>query len=257
LWNGRPSGFGYFLFAGGGGLATMEGMTVSDHLALLLLGLLGTGHCVGMCGPFALAASAGGGGVAGVVSRSLAYQVGKTLTYVFLAVLFNLAGGWLAGQGTLPWLQNAMSAAVGLAMIALGLAYALELRLSPGALRRLDGSRWCGAVGAVLRAPTWWRSVLIGWLNGFLPCGLSLMALVYAAGFGSVIGAAAGAALFGAATLPGLLLVALFGMKLLQTHRRWLLRLAGVALVLMGALTTVRGVPAVHEWVHAHTVVPW
>lgn len=245
-----------FLIASLAGAATMAVMTAGDYLALLLMGLLGTGHCIGMCGPFALAAAAGGGGAAGVVSRTLAYQLGKTLTYVFLAVLFSLVGGWLGGEGALPWLQNAMSAGVGLGMMALGLAYALELRLAPGTLRWVDGSRWCGAVAAVLRAPTWWRSVLIGWLNGFLPCGLSLMALVYAAGFGSVAGAAAGAALFGAATIPGLSLVALFGMKLLQTHRRWLLRLAGATLVVMGLLTIIRGVPAVHAWFHAHTVIP-
>lgn len=246
-----------FLFARPSWRVTMGAMTAGDYLALLLMGLLGTGHCIGMCGPFALAAAAGGGGVAGVVSRNLAYQLGKTITYVFLAVVFSLVGGWIAGGGALPWLQNVMSAVVGLGMIALGLAYALEVRLSPGALRWVDSSRWCGAVGAVLRAPTWWRSVLIGWLNGFLPCGLSLMALVYAAGFGSVAGAAAGAALFGAATVPGLLLVALFGMKLLQTYRRWLLRLAGATLVAMGAMTIVRGVPVVHEWFHMHTVIPW
>ena len=232
-------------------------MTSGDYLALLLMGLFGTGHCIGMCGPFVVAAAAGPGGAAAVVGRSLAYQLGKTLTYVFLAVLFSVVGGWIAGGGVLPWVQNAMSAAVGLGMVALGLAYLLELRLSPGAQRWIDGSRWCGALGAVLRAPTWWRSVLIGWLNGFLPCGLSLMALVYAAGFGSVTHAAAGAALFGAATIPGLTLTALFGAKLLAGGRRWLLRLAGATLVVLGVITIVRGVPAIHEWFHAHTVVPW
>lgn len=236
----------------------MAAMTAGDFFALLLMGLLGTGHCLGMCGPFVIAAASGPGGVAAVVGRSLAYQVGKTLTYVFLAVLFSLVGGWVAGHGALPWLQNAMSAAVGLAMVLLGLVYAFEVRLSPGAARWLDGGRWCGAVGTVLRAPSWWRSVLIGWLNGFLPCGLSLMALVYAAGFGSVTAAAAGAALFGAATIPGLTLAAVFGVKLLAGNsRRWLLRLAGATLVVMGLLTIVRGVPVVHEWFHAHTVLPW
>lgn len=232
-------------------------MTAGDYFALLLMGLLGTGHCLGMCGPFALAAATGPGGVAGIVGRNLAYQAGKTVTYVFLAVLFNLVGGWLAGSGALPWLQNAMSVAVGLGMIALGFAYAFEVRLSPGALRKLEGARWCGALGSVLKAPTWWRSLLIGWLNGFLPCGLSLMALVYAAGFGSVFGAAAGAALFGAATIPGLLLAAILGVQVLARGRRWLLRLAGATLVAMGAMTIVRGVPAIHEWFHAHTVIPW
>lgn len=246
-----------FLFAALAVGARIGPMTAGDYFALLLMGLLGTGHCLGMCGPFALAAAAGPGGVAGIVGRNLAYQLGKTLTYVFLAVLFNVVGGWIGGGGALPWLQNAMSAAVGLAMMALGCAYALELRLTAGALRWLDGGRWCGALGAVLRAPTWWRSVLIGWLNGFLPCGLSLMALVYAAGFGSVVGAAAGAALFGASTVPGLLLAAILGVRVLARGRRWLLRLAGATLVAMGAITIVRGVPVIHEWFHAHTVVPW
>ena len=73
----------------------------------------------------------------------------------------------------------------------------------------------------------------------------------------STVRPAVGAALFGAATVPGLLLVALFGMKLLVTHRRGLLRLAGATLVAMGALTIVRGVPAIHAWFHAHTVISW
>lgn len=232
-------------------------MSAGDLLALLLMGLLGTGHCIGMCGPFAIAAG-GGGGLGGVVGRSLAYHAGKTLTYVFLAVLFSVVGGWVAGSGALPGLQNVMSAVVGIAMMALGLAYALEVRLSPGLVRRLDGGRWCGAAAALLRAPTWWRALLIGWLNGFLPCGLSLMALVYAAGFGSVAAAALGAMLFGAATAPGLVLTAMLGSGLFSgAGRRWLLRLAGATLVVLGAVTIVRGVPAIHEWFHRHTVVPW
>lgn len=231
----------------------MGAMPSGDYLALLLMGLLGTGHCVGMCGPFALAA-AGTGRPAAVLRRSLAYQLGKTLTYVFLALLFSVVGGWIAGDGALPWLQNVFGAVVGGAMVALGLLYAFELRLPPGLTRWLEGGRWCGAAAAVLRAPTWWRAVLIGWLNGFLPCGLSLMALVYAAGFGSALDAALGAALFGAATLPGLTLTALGGARLLAGRRRGLLRLAGAALVLMGVLTIVRGVPAVHTWFHALTM---
>jgi len=63
--------------------------------------------------------------------------------------------------------------------------------------------------------------------------------------------------LFGAATIPGLTLTALFGAKLLAGGRRWLLRLAGATLIVLGVITIVRGVPVIHEWFHAHTVVPW
>ena len=239
----------------GEGTAEHRAMTPADYLAVILLGLLGTGHCIGMCGAFAVAASAGSGGPGRALFRQLAYQAGKTLTYVFLAVLFATVGGWAAGTGLLPWLQNAGGVAVGLGMIALGLAYAMEFRPGPGLWRRLDGRGWCAAAGAVLRATTPLRSLLIGWINGFLPCGLSLMALVYVAGFGSVAAAAGGAALFGLATLPGLLVVALAGQQVFVRSRRGLLRLAGVALVVLGLLTLVRGVPAVHAWLHRHLMM--
>ena len=240
-----------------GGSPQSGGMSGADYLAVFLMGLLGAGHCIGMCGAFSLAASAGAGGPGRILGRQIAYQGGKALSYVFLAVLLTLVGGWLAGAGPLPWLQNAVGALVGGFMIALGLAYALELRLTPGVVRFWESNRVCGAVSAVLQAPTLWRSLLIGWVNGFLPCGLSLAALAFAASFGSVVDAAGGAALFGLATLPGLLAVTLVGRGVFGRGRRWLLRLAGATLVIMGLLTIVRGVPAVHAWFHAHTVLPW
>jgi hypothetical protein len=231
-------------------------MTTADYGAIFLMGLLGTGHCIGMCGAFALAASAGAGSTFAIVRRQLAYQAGKTLTYVFLAVVVALAGGWVAGTGVLPQLQTILGVGVGLFMVALGLGYALEFRWSARLARWGENSPVCAAAAAMLRTRTIAGSLLIGWLNGFLPCGLSLAAIVYAASFGSVVGAAAGAALFGLATLPGLLLVALVGQRAFDGSRRWLLRLAGATLVLMGLLTMVRGVPAVHAWFHAHTMLP-
>jgi sulfite exporter TauE/SafE len=49
-----------------------------------------------------------------------------------------------------------------------------------------------------------------------------------------------------------LLAVGLLGQRVGVTHRRWLVRLGGIALVLFGVLTLVRGVPAVHMWMHEH-----
>lgn len=232
-------------------------MTVADYTALLLMGLLGTGHCLGMCGAFALAASAGTTRAGGILLRQVLYQTGKALTYVFLAVVFAFASSLLTGTNWFTGAQNVFGAVVGLFMIALGVAYAFEVRLAPALTRRWEGSRVCGLVTGVLQAPTAWRSLFVGWLNGFLPCGLSLAAIGYAASFGSVLDAAAGAAVFGLSTLPGLAALALVGPKLVAGGaRRWLVRAAGVSLLVLGALTVVRGVPAVHAWFHEHTVIP-
>jgi sulfite exporter TauE/SafE len=62
----------------------------------------------------------------------------------------------------------------------------------------------------------------------------------------------AGAYLFGFATMPGLLAVALLGQRIHAGARRWLVRASGVALVIFGVLTLVRGEPRVHAWFHEH-----
>jgi sulfite exporter TauE/SafE len=96
------------------------------------------------------------------------------------------------------------------------------------------------------------KSVLIGWINGFLPCGLSMMALLALANTGSTVGVVTGAYVFGFATMPGLLALGLFGQRLGANPRRWLVRVGGVALIFFGVLTLMRGQPAVHAWMHEH-----
>lgn len=232
-------------------------MTAADYGALFLMGLLGTGHCLGMCAPFALAASAGANRVGAILWRQMLYQFGKALTYVFLAVLLAAVSSFLAGSGA-DWLvgaQNVLTVIVGVLMIGLGIGYTFEVRLAPALAKRWEGSRLCSFATGILQAQSAWRCVAIGWINGFLPCGLSFAAIGYAASFGSVVDAAGGAALFGLSTLPGLAALALLGGKLFAGNsRRWLVRAAGITLILFGLITLVRGVPSVHAWFHELTV---
>ena len=227
-------------------------MFFSDYLGVFVLGLLGTGHCVGMCGAFAVAAGAGAGGAWRVVARQVSYQLGKATSYVFVGVLLLLAGQWVEAQTSLENFQTILGWIAGAVMIVAGLAYALEVRLPPVIARWWQGSAACGALGGLWRSPSLFKSLLIGWVNGFLPCGLSLMALLYLVSFNSAKGVVLGAYIFGLATTPGLLVVALAGQKIGLARRRWLVRASGVALVIFGALTLVRGQPAVHHWMHRH-----
>lgn len=180
-------------------------MVFSDYVGVLVLGLLGTGHCVGMCGAFALAASAGVGGPGRVVMRQVSYQIGKATSYMFLGVLLLLAGQWVEARTSLEHFQNVLGLIAGTVMIVAGLAYALELRLPPVVARWWLGSATCAALGGLWRSPSLFKSLLIGWVNGFLPCGLSLMALLYLVSFNSVQGVVLGSYVFGLATLPSTL----------------------------------------------------
>jgi sulfite exporter TauE/SafE len=227
-------------------------MSWSDYAGVFLLGLLGTGHCVGMCGGFALAVGAGAPGKARVVVRQLAYQLGKATSYLLIGVVLLLAGSVAGGAGGIGGARNAAGILAGALMVVLGLAYASEWRGPPWLGRWLEGSRMCGALTALWRSPSLLKSVLIGWVNGFLPCGLSLAALLYLTSFGSVPVLAVGVYVFGLATMPGLLAVSLLGQGWSVSRRRWLVRASGVVLVVFGLLTVIRGVPAVHHWFHEH-----
>ncbi len=220
------------------------------------MGLLGGAHCAGMCAPFALAISVGAKGRAGLLlTRHVAYQLGKATAYVFLGVLLFLAAGWVDIQAPLGRAQDWLAWVAGGLMVLLGLGYAFGWRWSA----RLAGEggwtgRACGVLRALWTAPTLWRAVLTGWLNGFLPCGLSFAALFFLVSRGSLEGVVAGAYVFGLGTLPALFVVGWLGDRFSARARGVWLRVAGVLLALFGVLTVLRGSEAVHHWFHHHTV---
>ena len=185
-----------------------------------------------------------------LLMRQATYQLGKATAYVFLGVLLTLATGAVVHTEGMSTFSQVLGWIVGGIMILGGIAQLAGMRIGSRAERFLSGNSFCAAAFAAARAPTLARSLLIGWVNGFLPCGLSFSALLYMARFGSVLDTTAGAYVFGLGTLPGLWLVAAIGQRFSARHRAVWVRFSGVALVLLGALTIVRGVPAVHEWMH-------
>ena len=231
-------------------------MNWSDYGAVAVMGLLGSAHCVGMCAPFALAVSAGARGKAGLLfARHLAYQMGKATAYVFIGVLLLLAAGWADIVVPLGRMQDWLAWVAGGMMVAIGLGYLFAWRWS-AAFAREGGStgRVCGALGALWSAPSLWRCVLTGWINGFLPCGLSLAALLYLVSRDSLEGVVAGAYVFGLGTLPALLVFGWLGDRVSARLRGRGLRLAGLLLAAFGVLTIFRGADAVHHWFHEHAL---
>ncbi len=93
-------------------------MTWFDFSAVILMGLAGSGHCVGMCGGFALAIGRGAPGAGSLTARHAAYTAGKALTYVFLAVLLAAGFGLVGRTGWLSLTQMVLSIAAGAFMIA-------------------------------------------------------------------------------------------------------------------------------------------
>lgn len=222
------------------------------------MGLLGGAHCAGMCAPFALAVSAGAAGRGTLmIARHIAYQLGKATAYVFLGVVLFVALGWTDAATPLAKIQDWVAWIAGATMIVIGAGHAFGWRWAAAAAGQ-GGCGWagraCGALRALWNAPSLWRCALIGWVNGFLPCGLSLAALLYLASRDSLEGLVAGCYVFGLGTTPALLALGWLGARFSPRAAGRALRVAGVALALFGVLTIFRGSPAVHGWFHEHTV---
>src|SRR5271165_7145734 len=100
------------------------------QLPLVFLGgLLGSAHCVGMCGGFALSIGMGAPSLGSNLQRQLTYTLGRVLTYAFLGVVAGYAGFWLSRKtGTLVNVQAGLSMVAGGLLVFQGL---LALGLLP------------------------------------------------------------------------------------------------------------------------------
>lgn len=205
-------------------------------------GLLGSGHCVGMCGPLALSLGAGGVGLRSNLRRQLVYSAGRVFTYAFCGAAAGFAGAWLGGQTRALVVAQAWLALIaGIMLLFVGLS---TVGLLPRPALRLIGRAPCGAAQALktfLTAPGWTSVFLAGVGTGFIPCGLVYAFLLKASSTGSIWGGGLTMTLFGLGTVPLMVLTGSGGSLLSLTTRTRMLRLAGWCVVLAGAVTATRG----------------
>ncbi|HUH38087.1 MAG TPA: sulfite exporter TauE/SafE family protein, partial [Spongiibacteraceae bacterium] len=202
----------------------------------LLLGLLGSGHCLGMCGGLAGAFGLGGQGRVGL--KLIGYNLGRISTYTLLGAVLGLLG---AGAVHLaPELARVLRGAAGLLLIALGLfisGWWMGLtRLEKVGLivwRRLQPLR------QRLPAPSGMGSAyLLGTVWGLLPCGLVYSTLALALSSGRPGPAALTMFCFGLGTLPSMLASGAASQQLRQlVQRRGLRNLAGLVMIGFGLWT--------------------
>lgn len=223
-------------------------------LAMWVAGLLGSlGHCMGMCGPIVAAfgvAQARTGGRPWL--RQLLFQLGRVVTYGILGAAIGFLGGFSRlkevqdmhaccrpeGQALIAaqawsW-QIWVKLAIGVLMVLLGLFLLLGRRLDallefrlPKPLQARLGR---GLAGGSL-------PFLLGLAWGLIPCGLVYMMLLRSLDAGSWRMGAAGMVAFGLGNLPVLLGLGYLGTRLSLAWRSRLLKLGGLLVAGMGAVT--------------------
>nr|WP_219736060.1 MULTISPECIES: sulfite exporter TauE/SafE family protein [Pseudomonas] len=227
---------------------------VPDLLPLLgsalVLGLLGGGHCLGMCG-----------GLMGALTLAippeqrsrrlrllLAYNLGRIFSYASAGLLLGLAG----------WAVARSPAALGLRVVAALLLIAMGLYLAGwwSGLTRIEAlgrGLWRHiqpVASRLLPVSSLPRALLLGALWGWLPCGLVYSTLLWAASQGNAGYSAALMLAFGLGTWPVLLATGLAAERVNALLRRRSVRVAGGVLVMLFGVWTLPG-PHQH-WLMGH-----
>jgi sulfite exporter TauE/SafE len=225
-------------------------MTGFSLLPVFIIGLLGSVHCIGMCGgivsalsitapgrrvfPIALAAAPGAVAIPGA-GRALAYNAGRIASYMTAGAI---AGGLAAGARTLAGLAPLQAAGYWMAnlmLVALGL-YLLNVWSGLGRIEAAGQVLWRRVrplTRHVLPADTTGKSFALGMLWGWLPCGMVYSVLLTAALTASPLSGALVMLAFGLGTLPMLLALGLLGNTLSVWSRRRIVRISAGSLVLV------------------------
>jgi sulfite exporter TauE/SafE len=211
-------------------------------IALLVAGLLGSLHCVGMCGGFVLALSLPGGGRARRAGRLATFLLGKACTYVLLGAAAGTAGAALVRSGAFASAQAVLAVVAGVFMAWAGLQIAGAVRELPLAGPFAPDSPWGRAARSVANARHPAAPFVMGALTGLLPCPLVYAFLAAALAAGGVLGAMTTMAVLGLASMPALAAVAVAGAVASPLVRRRIVRVSGVVVVVLGVVTFLRGV---------------
>jgi len=211
---------------------------ITAILTGLLLGLGGSLHCLGMCGPIALALPGAKGALANqVVGRSL-YNVGRIVTYGLLGAAVGGLSQWLAIAG---WQRGlSIGAGVGiLVFLCLPKRYWLHVAALPGLAWLFH--RFQVLWGRWFSRASWGALFAIGLLNGLLPCGLVYVALAAALQSGSWHHGLLFMVSFGLGTTPAMLALALARSWLRPAATQALRRVVPAIAAVLAVLFIVRG----------------
>jgi sulfite exporter TauE/SafE len=204
----------------------------------LIFGLLGSLHCIGMCGPIAFMLPVDRSNSLKKTLQISSYHLGRLLAYGFIGLLFGLIGKSLYIFG----IQQKLSIIIGILMIVVIL---IPTRIFntynfSKPLHRLI-FKVKSALGKALKKKTADTFLTIGFLNGFLPCGLVYMAVFASIAMQNAIQSSLYMILFGLGTIPLMTSAIYFGKLINTSIKQRIQKSIPIFVVLIGLLFILRG----------------
>lgn len=206
-------------------------------IAALTIGFLGSFHCVGMCGPIALALPVGHFSKGEKILAILIYNLGRIITYAAFGILFGLIGQGFALAG----FQQIMSVVIGsILLIVILFPYSWS--------QKIGIAKWNGIVntvkmklGLLFKQRSYSALFSIGLLNGLLPCGLVYMAIAGSVAVADALKGSMFMALFGLGTIPAMFALTMIKDFISINIRNKIQKAVPVFVALMAVLLILRG----------------
>lgn len=213
-------------------------MAAGAIIAGLTLGLVSSFHCIGMCGPLTLALPLHHRSVLLRFAGLLLYQLGRITTYSFIGLLFGFVGRRIYIQGYQQW----FSIGLGIIILFMAALYFLHRYDFHVPFFKSFYIRVQKLISFFLqKADNPFGFFTMGMANGLLPCGMVYIALITTLSFTTITESISFMAMFGAGTLPAMMLVGMAGQFVkpavrgaMQKAVPWFVVLVGVVLVLRG-----------------------
>jgi sulfite exporter TauE/SafE len=212
-------------------------------LTVLAASIVGSLHCVGMCGPFVAFYSGADTtrGARRLLSHGV-YSAGRMVSYVVLGLAAGAIGAALDLAGSLAGFQRVAAVVAGCVMVTWGILALLQIR-GLKIFRHSGGGRFSRLVQRGFRfvgdKPPLVRAASVGLLSGLLPCGWLWAFLVTAAGTGSALAGAAVMTAFWLGTVPALVTVGLGAQLISAPLRRHIPAVTALLLVALGVFAIV------------------
>lgn len=201
------------------------------------MGLAGSLHCIGMCGPLALSIPVSHDNEISRLSGGLLYNAGRVISYTLLGLLFGSFGDLII---ITDW-QNNLSIALGIIIFLYLLTPKkfFQIGFFKNFTRPLYFIR--KLLGRLLQSKKYSSTFFIGVINGFLPCGLVYLALTSSLVAASPVNGMTFMLFFGLGTFPLMISTVMMGNYLNQTLRMKTKSFIPVLLSLMALLLVLRG----------------
>lgn len=204
-------------------------MTVAILAGIVATSVLGSVHCVAMCGPLV-----GLNGGARTISLALIHSLGRLATYASLGLAAGGIGRAIDLAGRLGSVQRAATIVAGAVIVGWGV---WSLAIARGwwrGSRHVTSTHFGAGLVRLRSKPPRLKAWLTGVLTGLLPCGWLWAFVVMAAGTGSVLGGGLVMVAFWLGTVPAMVGLLAFAGPLIAKLRVRMPALTAIALIMLG-----------------------